>query len=50
MHDVTGVLIQRGLVLNERTELDFTNLSPGIYILRVFDNNQQFRIFQIVKH
>jgi hypothetical protein len=38
------------LVLNERTEIDFSYLSPAIYILRVFDNNQQIRIFQIVKH
>lgn len=50
LHDVTGVLINRGLVLNERSEIDFSYLSPAIYILRVFDNNQQIRIFQIVKH
>jgi hypothetical protein len=50
LHDVTGVLIDRGLVLNERNEIDFSHLSPAIYILRVFDNNQQIRIFQIVKH
>ena len=50
LHDVTGVLIERGLVLNEQTEIDFSYLSPAIYILRVFDNNQQIRIFQIVKH
>jgi len=50
LHDVTGVLIERGLVLNERTEINFSYLSPAIYILRVFDNNQQIRIFQIVKH
>jgi hypothetical protein len=50
LHDVTGVLIDRGLVLNERSEIDFSYLSPAIYILRVFDNNQQIRIFQIVKH
>jgi hypothetical protein len=50
LHDVTGVLIERGLVLQERTEIDFSTLSPAIYILRVFDNNQQIRIFQIVKH
>jgi hypothetical protein len=50
LHDVTGVLIERGLVLNERTEIDFSYLSPAIYILRVFDNNQQIRIFQIVKY
>ena len=49
LHDVTGVLIDRGLVLNERSEIDFSYLSPAIYILRVFDNNQQIRIFQIVK-
>lgn len=50
LHDVTGVLIQRGLVKNERTEIDFSHLSPAVYILRVFDNNQQIRVFQIVKH
>ena len=50
LHDVTGVLIDRGLILDERTEIDFSQLSPAIYILRVFDDNQQIRIFQIVKH
>ncbi len=50
LHDVTGVLIERGLVLNERTEIDFSQLPPAVYILRVFDNNQQIRVFQIVKH
>ena len=50
LHDVTGVTIERGLVLDERTEIDFSYLSPAIYILRVFDNNQQIGIFQIVKH
>jgi len=50
LHDVTGVLIERGLVIDERTEIDFSSLAPAIYILRVFDNNQQIRIFQIVKH
>jgi len=50
LHDVTGVLIDQGLILDERTEIDFSQLSPAIYILRVFDDNQQIRIFQIVKH
>jgi hypothetical protein len=50
LHDVTGITIERGLVLQERTEIDFSYLSPAIYILRVFDDNQQIRIFQIVKH
>jgi hypothetical protein len=49
LHDVTGVLIDRGLIVDERTEIDFSQLSPAIYILRVFDDNQQIRIFQIVK-
>lgn len=50
LHDVTGVMIERGLVLNERTEIDVSYLAPAIYILRVFDNNEKIRIFQIVKH
>jgi hypothetical protein len=50
LHDVTGVLIEQRLITEEETEIDFRSLSPAIYILRVFDNNQQVRIFQIVKH
>jgi len=50
LHDVTGVLIEQGLITAEVSEIDFRSLSPAIYILRVFDNNQQIKIFQIVKH
>lgn len=50
LYDVIGGLIDRGPVLGERTEIDFTALAPSMYILRVTDNNEEVRLFQIVKH
>jgi hypothetical protein len=50
LHDVTGVEVERGLVLDERTRIDFSTHPPGVYILRVFDQDSHIRIFQIVKH
>ena len=50
LHDVTGVELERGLVLDERTQIDFSTHPPGVYILRVFDQHAHIRIFQIVKH
>lgn len=50
LYDVIGGLIDRGPVVGERTEIDFNSLAPAIYILRVTDNNEEVRLFQIVKH
>lgn len=50
LYDVVGGLVERGLVLDERTEIDFSALSPAVYILRVTDNKEEVRLFQIVKH
>ena len=49
LYDVRGGLIERGQVFNERTEIDFTALEPAVYILRVTDNREFVRLFQIVK-
>ena len=48
LYDVRGGLIERGQVFNERTEIDFTALEPAVYILRVTDNREVVRLFQIV--
>jgi hypothetical protein len=50
LFNVIGGLVNQGPVLDERTEIDFTALAPAIYILRVTDNKEEFRLFQIVKH
>lgn len=50
LYDITGGLIARGPFLGERTEIDFTALAPSMYILKVKDNKEEVRLFQIVKH
>ena len=50
LYNILGELIERGLVLDERTEIDFSALTPAVYILRVTDNKEEVRLFQIVKH
>jgi Secretion system C-terminal sorting domain len=50
LFDVKGRLIERAQVLNERTEIDFSALQPSVYILRVTDNKEVVRLFQIIKH
>jgi len=50
LYDVRGGLIERGQVLNERTEINFSALAPAIYILRVTNHKEEVRLFQIVKY
>ena len=50
LYDILGEVVARGLVLDERTEIDFFTLAPAVYILRVTDNKEEVRLFQIVKH
>jgi hypothetical protein len=50
LFNVIGGLIDQGPVLDERTEIDFTALAPAVYILRITDNKEEVRLFQIVKH
>lgn len=50
LYDIRGALLNRGLVLNVRTEIDLSALAPAVYILRVTKNNEEVRLFQIVKY
>jgi hypothetical protein len=50
LFDVVGGLIDQGPVLDGRTEIDFTALAPSVYVLRVTDNKEKVKLFQIVKH
>ena len=50
LYDVRGGLLERGQVLNERTEINFSALAPAIYILRVTNHKEEVRLFQIVKY
>ena len=50
LYDVRGRLLERGQVLDERTEINFSALAPAIYILRVTNHKEEVRLFQIVKY
>lgn len=50
LYDARGVLLDRGQILGERTEIDFTAYAPAIYILRVTNHKEEVRLFQIVKY
>ena len=50
LYDSRGVLLDRGQILGEHTEIDFTTLAPAIYILRVTNHKEEVRLFQIVKY
>lgn len=50
LFDSRGILLQRGQVLGERTEIDLSALAPAIYILRVSNHKEEARLFQIVKY
>ena len=50
LSDILGSVIERRSVLNERTEIDFSTMKPAVYILRVSKQNEELRLFQIVKY
>jgi len=50
LYDVRGGLLERGQVLDERTEINFSALAPAMYILRVTNYKEEVRLFQIVKY
>ena len=50
LYDVRGGLLERGQVLDERTEINFSALAPAVYILRVTNHKEEVRLFQIVKY
>jgi len=50
LYDIRGGLLERGQVLDERTEIDFSARAPAIYILRVSKQKEEVRLFQIVKY
>lgn len=50
VYDIRGGLLERGQVLDERTEINFSARAPAIYILKVTNYKEEVRLFQIVKY
>jgi len=49
LFDINGVLLQDKKVESRETELSLENLSSSVYFLKVIKNNQEVKVFKIVK-
>ncbi len=49
LYDLNGILLQDMLIESDLTEIDVQFLSPGIYFLSVIQDNQEVKVFKIIK-
>ena len=49
LFDMNGMLFQERKVEGDETLIQLGNLLPGIYFLRVTDNNKEIKTFKIIK-
>ena len=50
LFDVTGIVVKRGLITSETTSIAVNNLSDGIYLLVVENENKSVKTYQLVKN
>ena len=50
LYDLAGKLIESNTIKSNETLLDMSNLTPAIYILKVTQNNNEIKIFKIIKN
>jgi hypothetical protein len=50
LYDLTGILLQDKKVESEETEILMVNFSSAIYFLKVIKDNQEVKVFKIVKN
>ncbi len=49
MMNIVGTVVQQGILQEGDNSVSIMGLANGMYILEVMDNEQQKRIFKIVK-
>jgi hypothetical protein len=49
LFDITGMLLQDKKVESRETEISLANLSSSVYFLKVIKNNQEVKVFKIIK-
>jgi len=50
LYTIKGDAIQQNLLVKEQTEIDFSNLLPSIYFLKVIEGNKELKTFKIIKN
>ncbi len=49
LFDSQGKLIKKGNLNQQKSELDFSLLPTSVYIIQIFQNNQNIKTFKIIK-
>lgn len=49
LHDINSILLQDKKIESEETEISMKNYTPAIYFLQVIKNNQEVKVFKIIK-
>jgi len=50
IYDINGVMLERKEIVGSETEINFENLNPSIYMLKVFNNKMEVKAFKIIKY
>jgi hypothetical protein len=49
LNDINSILLQDKKIDSEETEISMENCTPAIYFLQVIKNNQEAKVFKIIK-
>ncbi len=49
LFDMNGLLLQDQEIVSEETEIFLQDLSSSMYFLKIMNNNQEIKVFKIVK-
>ncbi|GGG56376.1 T9SS type A sorting domain-containing protein [Epilithonimonas arachidiradicis] len=49
LFDVQGKIVKKGNISQQKSELDFSLLPASVYIIQIFQNNQNIKTFKIIK-
>jgi hypothetical protein len=49
LYDLYGKLLAEQKLVNSETKIPFNNLASGTYLLKLINNNQDLKVFKIVK-
>jgi hypothetical protein len=48
--DMRGQVLRKDAIQSTQTQLDFSSLSSGVYLLQIYDSKQSIHTFKITKH
>ena len=49
LYDLNGILLQDKKIISEETEISLESLTPAVYFLKVLKDNNEVKVFKIVK-